>query len=148
MLYRQDRKIHTFSNIQPLPKTQRECKTGITEIVLPNTESLDMVMPTLAFLSRSQNTSHENKRWLTWFPPTRISKADLSEYGFDLSCIRFVYPKNDEHCYWLFWEALAEGNSHTVVASPGRLSEQQLQRLEHASNVGECSGLLLRNRIH
>ncbi len=126
-------------------KDKHTSKTGITEIVLPNSESLELVLPSLAFLSRSANT---DERWLTWFPPVGITKALLAGYGFDLSRIRFIYPKDDEHCYWLFREALAEGNSHTVVGSPGKLTEQQVCKLEHASTAGSCSGLLLRSRTY
>lgn len=115
---------------------------GITEIVLAHSQSLSFVLPSLAFLSQ-QNTD----RWLTWLPPTTITKRLLQSYDFDFSRTRFVYPKNNEQAFWLFWEALAEGNSHMVVGAPGPLSEQQLARLERAATVGDCSGLLLRDRI-
>lgn len=115
--------------------------SGITEIVLPNSRSTSLYLPSLAFLS-----SQGNGRWLTWLVPRSISKAELESYRFDLSKTRFIYPKTQDHCFWLIWEALAEGNSHTVVGSPGKLSELQLNKLENAARVGSCNGLLLRDR--
>lgn len=114
---------------------------GITEIVLPNSRSSSLYLPSLAYLS-SQN----NGRWLTWLSPNSMNKVELQSYGFDLSKTRFIYPKTQEDCFWLVWEALAEGNSHTVVGSPGRLTEHQLNKLENAARVGGCNGLLLRDR--
>lgn len=114
---------------------------GITEIILPNSRSSSLYLPSLAFLS-----SQADGRWLTWLAPQGLSRAALQNYGFDLSKTRFIYPKNQDHCFWLIWEALVEGNSHTVVGSPGRLSEHQLNKLENAARVGGCNGLLLRDR--
>jgi cell division inhibitor SulA len=127
----------TSERLQP-PQTPTG---GITEIVLPNSRSSSLYLPSLAFLS-SQN----NGRWLTWLAPQSMNKSELQGYRFDLSKTRFIYPKTQDHCFWLLWEALAEGNSHTVVGSPGRLTEQQLNKLENAARVGGCNGLLLRDR--
>lgn len=114
---------------------------GITEIVLPNSRSASIYLPSLAFLS-----SQSDGRWLTWLTSESMSKTELQNYGFDLNKARFIYPKNQDHCFWLLWEALAEGNSHTVVGSPGKLSETQISKLENAARVGGCNGLLLRDR--
>ena len=115
--------------------------SGITEIVLPNQQSSAIYLPSLAFLSREGMD-----RWLTWMVPQGITKSSLQQYGFDFAKTRFIYPKSEEQCFWLLWEALAEGNSHTVVGSPGRLTDDQLKRLEHAACTGRCHGLLLRDR--
>ena len=125
----------------PLPLAANTPTSGITEIVLAHANSLSLVLPSLAFLSHQSND-----RWLTWLPPAGITKSLLQQYGFEFSRTRFVYPKNDEHAFWLFWQALAEGNSHMVVGTPGCLGETQLARLEHAAIVGNCSGLILRDR--
>lgn len=114
---------------------------GITEIVLPNNQSSPLYLPSLAFLS-----AQGDGRWLTWLTSESMSKTTLKGYGFDLGKTRFIYPKSQEHCFWLIWEALAEGNSHTVVGSPGKLLEAQLSKLENAARVGGCNGLLLRDR--
>lgn len=114
---------------------------GITEIVLAHSQSLSFVLPSLAFLSQQPSD-----RWLTWLPPATITKRLLQSYSFDFSRTRFVYPKTSEQAFGLFWEALAEGNSHMVVGAPGVLTEQQMVQLEHAASIGDCSGLILRDR--
>lgn len=133
--------LNRQSPISPKTSDHAPAIGGITEIVLAHSQSLSFVLPSLAFLSQ-QNTD----RWLTWLPPTTITKRLLQNYNFDFSRTRFVYPKNSEHAFWLFWEALTEGNSHMVVGAPGPLTERQLARLERAAAVGDCSGLLLRDR--
>jgi cell division inhibitor SulA len=55
-------------------------------------------------------------------------------------------PKDNDHCFWLFWEALTEGNSHTVIGTPGTLTDQQMNRLESAALIGKCNALILRDR--
>lgn len=114
---------------------------GITEIVLPDSQSSSIYLPSLAFLS-----SQTSGRWLTWLVPRCMNRIKLMQYGFDLERTRFIYPTNQDDCFWLIWKALAEGNSHTVVGSPGRLSENLLNKLENAARTGGCNGLLLRYR--
>lgn len=114
---------------------------GITEVVLPEGHDLDLVLPTLAHLSQQAKD-----RWFTWFPPFTVTKQLLQSYGFYLPNVRLVYTKNTDQQLWYAWEALAEGNNHTVVAHLGKLSEKRLAQLEQAARVGRCSGLLIRSR--
>lgn len=120
---------------------QGEPQSGITEVVLSHSQSLDFVLPSIAFLSQQHSD-----RWLTWLPAATITKQRLQQYGFDFSRTRFVYPRTRDQAFWLFWQALAEGNSHMVIGALPPLTEQQLSRLDHAANVGGCSGLILRDR--
>lgn len=115
---------------------------GITEIVLANAHSPEVYLPSLGFLSRTGLD-----RWLTWLVPQGMNKSSLLQYGFDLTKTRFIYLKNQEQCFELLREALMEGNSHTVVGSPGRLTDEQITQLEQAARVGQCYGLLLRERL-
>jgi len=115
---------------------------GITEIVLPNSRSSAIYLPSLAFLSREGAD-----RWLTWLVPQGMAKSVLQQYGFDLIKTRFIYPRNPEQCFALFRKALIEGNSHTVVGNPGKLTDEQIEQLEQAALVGQCYGLLLRERL-
>lgn len=133
--------LNRFSNAVPGNSGHSPALSGITEIVLAHSQSLSFVLPSLAFLSQQPSD-----RWLTWLPPTTITKQLLQNYSFDFSRTRFVYPKNSEQAFWLFCEALAEGNSHMVVGAPGALTDQQMTRLEHAADMGACSGLILRDR--
>lgn len=116
---------------------------GVTEIVLPATpgSEFDFVLPMLAHLSQ-QCTD----RWLTWIAPRGINRQLLVQYGFALDKVRFIYTHNDQETRWLYWEALAMGNSQTVVASCESLSEREANALEQAALKGNAQGVLLRYR--
>jgi cell division inhibitor SulA len=126
--------------------TQTAVKTqsniGITEVVLPNSEdSLALILPMLAHLSRTCAD-----RWLTWIAPKGVHRDMLVDYGFDVTKLRLVHVKNAEEALWVCWDALVAGNSQTVVASPGRLSEKTVRALECAALRGNSQGLLIRYR--
>jgi cell division inhibitor SulA len=124
---------------QPLPSDN----AGVTEVVLPRDNQMQfaMILPMLAYLSRQAQD-----RWLTWIAPKGISRHVLEAYDFDLSKVRLVHTKNEEETLWVLWEALSKGNSEAVVASPGKLSEKALSKLETAAYSGNCQGLLIRFR--
>lgn len=126
---------------QVAPVTSVDESVGITEIVLPNCKGLSLLMPTLAHLSRLTG-----ERWFTWMPHQRVTKASLQSYEFDLTKIRLIHPSCESQSFSFLWEALAQGNSQTVVASPGRLTERQINQLEQAAQIGQCTGLLVRYR--
>lgn len=126
---------------QPAPNASADEAVGITEIVLPHCKGLSLLMPTLAHLSRLTG-----KRWFTWMPHQRVTKESLRSYEFDLTKIRLIHPSCESQTFGFLWEALAQGNSQTVVASPGRLTEKQIGQLEQAAQIGQCTGLLVRYR--
>lgn len=125
-----------------LPQTSVS-NAGITEVILADESArqLAMVLPMLAHMSNTGDA-----RWVTWVAPPAISRESLQGYGFNLSRLRLVHTRGEEELLWVFWQALAQGNSHTVVASPGRLSEKSLIKLEQAAIEGDCQGLLIRYR--
>lgn len=98
-------------------------------------------MPMIAHLSRQ-----DHSRWLTWITREPVSHRLLEAYGVDTKRLRLVYCKDDERQLWVTWDALALGNSHTVIASPGRLGKSVLAQLETAATQGQCRALLLRER--
>ncbi len=114
---------------------------GVTEIVLSHQYSLPLILPTLAHMS-----NEPSDRWFTWMPPAKLTRADLAEFGFNLSRIRLIYPRNDLQCYWLIQQALIEANSSIVVASPGILSDWQMAYLEFAARQSDATVLLIRHR--
>lgn len=128
---------------QHLQQTTQKPGAGVTEVVLPHQDQsqLDLVLPMLAYLSRQAKD-----RWFTWVAPKGISKASMEAYGFDLSKVRLIHTRNEEETLWVLWQALAEGNSEAVVASPGKLSEKALDKLEQAAVSGNSQGLLIRYR--
>lgn len=131
-----------------LQQTRQNHNTGVTEVVLPrdiqtrgNDTQLALVLPMLAHLSRQAKD-----RWFSWIAPKGISKQMLNDYGFDLSKVRLIHTRDEEETLWVLWQALAEGNSEAVVASPGKLSDKAFSKLEQAACDGNSQGLLIRYR--
>lgn len=93
--------------------------------------------------------SHNNRdRWVTWIAPGPIDRQLLEHYGVNTGKLRLIHTANDQDSRWIIWQALAEGNSHTVIASPGLLSDKEIARFEEAAQAGNCQGLMLRLRQH
>ncbi len=116
---------------------------GVTELILTSDtpEQLSLLMPMIAFLSNSSQD-----RWITWIAPHNISRELLESYGVNTRYIRVIHCHNQLSLLWVTWEALAAGNSHTVISSPGKLTDKELNQLELAAAQGQCQGLLLRVR--
>ncbi len=116
---------------------------GVTELILTSDapEQLSLLMPMIAFLSNSSQD-----RWITWIAPHNISRELLESYGVNTRYIRVIHCNDQSSLLWVTWEALAAGNSHTVISSPGKLTDKELNQLEMAATRGQCQGLLLRVR--
>lgn len=116
---------------------------GVTELVLTHNapEQTQLLLPMVAHLSRTQGD-----RWLTWISPGPVDRRLLESYGVDLRAIRVIHAPETQDNRWILWEALAKGNSHTVIATPGALTERELKQLEAAALKGHCQALLLRIR--
>ncbi|ROQ20320.1 SOS cell division inhibitor SulA [Marinimicrobium koreense] len=116
---------------------------GITELVLTHNapEQTQLLLPMVAHLSRTPSD-----RWLTWISPGPVDRRLLERYGVDTRSIRLIHAPETDDNRWILWEALAKGNSHTVIASPGALSDRELKQLEAAALQGQCQALLLRVR--
>ncbi len=116
---------------------------GITELVLTHNapEQTQLLLPMVAHLSRTHSD-----RWLTWISPGSVDRKLLEHYGVDPRAIRLIHAPETQDNRWILWEALAKGNSHTVIASPGQLSDRELKQLEAAACQGHCQALLLRVR--
>lgn len=116
---------------------------GITELIIANAspEQAALLMPMIAFLTQSCAN-----RWVTWIAPQHLSREFLESFGVDTRYVRFIHCSDEASRLWITWEALAAGNSHTVIASPGKLTDKELKQLEQAASQGNCQGLLLRVR--
>ncbi|WP_075185247.1 SulA-like leucine-rich domain-containing protein [Teredinibacter haidensis] len=123
----------------------RDQSASLTEIVLTRSHlgenDYSLVMPMLAHLSQQSQT-----RWFTWIAPKGVTKGLLSRYRFNLEKVRVVYADTPNDILWLYWEALANGNSDTVVAEVSSLTDSEFSKLESACNQGLCRGLTLRFR--
>lgn len=131
-------RVHQFQQ-----KRESAANVGITELVIANasTEQALLVMPMIAFLSQSSE-----RRWLTWIAPQHMSRSFLESFGVDTRFVRLIHCSDEASRLWITWDALAAGNSHTVIASPGRLTEKEFKQLEVAAHQGQSQGLLLRVR--
>ncbi len=133
-----------IARVMPQTQTaQTRTTSGVTELVLTSDspEQLSLLLPMIAYLSNSAKD-----RWITWIAPHNISKDFLESYGVNTRFIRVIHAQNPQALLWITWEALSAGNSHTVISSPGKLSDKELSQLEVAAAKGQCQGLLLRVR--
>ena len=133
-----------LARVIPAANTARQQPaSGVTELVLTSDspEQLALLLPMIAFLSNACSD-----RWITWIAPHNISRELLESYGVNTKYIRVIHCQNPQTLLWITWEALSAGNSHTVISSPGKLTEKELTQLELAAKAGSCQGLLLRVR--
>lgn len=91
-------------------------------------------------------TNQTNERWVTWIGPQVFHRKTLENAGINLGKLRVIHCNESSDNLWLFWEALANGKSDTVIAAPGQLSESELQKLSQAANQGKTQGLIVRHR--
>lgn len=117
--------------------------SGITELIIANgsPEQAALLMPMIAFISQSCKN-----RWVTWIAPLHVTREFLQAYGVDTRFLRLIHCRDEASRLWITWESLAAGNSHTVISSPGKLTDKELKQLEAAASQGQCQGLLLRIR--
>lgn len=135
--------LHSINSFKSSAPPADISPPGITEIVLPSIGNFQLVLPTLACMSQSAGS-----RWFTWLPPAGLSRELLLEFGFKLSSIRLIHPRNENEIFSLTRQALMEGNSSIVVSSPGILADWQLTSLEAAALFGNTTGILMRYRSH
>ena len=128
---------------QAQAQQQPATSCGITELIIANAspEQAALLMPMIAFLTKSCVD-----RWVTWIAPQHMSREFLESFGVDTRFVRLIHCSDEESRLWITWEALAAGNSHTVIASPGKLTDKEFKQLEGAAHQGQCQGLLLRVR--
>ena len=120
-----------------------QTSSGITEVVLTSdsAEQLALLLPMIAYLSQCCTD-----RWITWVAPYNVDKKLLESYNINTKYIRLIHCVDIQHALWVTATALAIGNSHTVIASPGKITDKELMQLELAAMKGNCKGLLLRVR--
>lgn len=91
-------------------------------------------------------TNVQEERWVTWITDRAIDKKALMEMGVNTKVFRILTCANKTDLLWVTWEALSSGTSHTVITEAGRLSETEIAQLEHAAEIGQSQGLILRHR--
>ena len=112
---------------------------AISEVIIPSFNDSNTVVSTIIASLTQQNSD----RWTTWITSTVPNKALLSSLGACLSRLRIVYIQPEDDARWVIWQALAQGNSHNVIAEQTAFSSSDIQRMEVAANQGECKGMLI-----
>lgn len=135
--------MNRIRQVEPQQQRQHVKTSGITELIIANSspEQVSLLMPMIAFLSQSRE-----ERWVTWIAPLHLTREFLESYGVDTRYLRLIHCDDEASRLWITWEALSAGNSHTVISSPGKLTEKEFKQLEQAAYEGQCQGLLLRVR--
>ncbi|WP_232301190.1 hypothetical protein [Gilvimarinus agarilyticus] len=136
-----------MNNFQSLPHVHNtpanNSNVGLTELVLAQgaSSSWSMILPMVAHLCRQ-----DSQRWLTWITSEPLPAPLLISFGIDPLRLRQIHCRDADQQLWVTWDALEMGNSHTVIASPGLLSQGQERYLEQAAYAGNCQALILRYR--
>jgi cell division inhibitor SulA len=119
----------------------------LTELILSGSHSQQrqLLLPMLAHM-----TQQSQDQWLTLIAPADVCEqlivaSELKALGADAQKIRILKESEGENLLWLTWEALTLGNSHTVVAWPGKIKAQSRTQLESAAQSGQSRCLLLRS---
>ena len=115
----------------------------IAEVVIPqsivhvvNVNSI--ILPIIASL-----TQQSSERWITWITHRQPDKASLLQCGVDLNKLRVIHVSKNEDTRWILWQALAQGNSHTVLAERSYWNLKDKEYLEEAGSSGNTNGIAI-----
>jgi cell division inhibitor SulA len=112
---------------------------AVSEVIIPSFSDSKVIVPTII----ASLTQQASDRWTTWITTTVPNKTLLSSLGACLSRLRIVYINPEEDNRWIIWQALAQGNSHNVIAEQAHFSPSDIQRMEIAATQGKCNGMLI-----
>lgn len=121
----------------------KEIPHRITEVLIPQGQNSNaIVLPLVASLSGKQQPG-----WLTWITHRKPSKEQLDLLGARQQKLRIVHIKENTDSRWMMWEALAKGNSHTVIADNYILNKNDIAALEEAAIEGESLGISIKSAV-
>jgi cell division inhibitor SulA len=123
-------------------QTTAQDLSHITEIIVRGEawNNIQILLPLLAQLSHDQ-------RWLAWVaPPQLLPKAQLQAAGFDLNKIILLKPDAQHDTMSLAHQALKSGTCHAVISWFGVLSDNQLNELAQAAELGNSRAFLIRHQ--
>lgn len=93
----------------------------------------------------------EDNRWTTLITTDPSEYLRLNQLKFNRQQFRVIYLKNKEDVLWVSWDALAAGNSHTVIVQSNLpaslLSEETESNLNSAAKLGNTTGFILNQSI-
>jgi len=107
-------------------------------IITRNQQSLPILSPIVASLSQ-----HNAEQWTTWVTCRMPNKYLLEQMGANLSRLRIIVAERNEDVQWLVWQALAQGNSHSVIAESTAWTHSDMTAMQEAAERGLCEALLV-----
>jgi len=131
-----------ISALQTKPGHPHMPAHSVTELVMTQNsgDEITLLLPMLAHLCRVAD------RWITWVNPDKVDRELLESFGVDMDKIRLIHCANEDNEHRVLKEALQQGNSHTVIASPSTLNEKHLVELQGSAKKGASHGLFIRYR--
>ena len=128
------------TNILHRPIAHDAHEHKIAEVIVTEGNCQALLLPIISAFSQ------HNSRWLTWITDKVPAKERLLTYGINLNTLRVIYINRQQDSRWLIWEALAQGNSHAVIAELGKLTIQDMNTMEKAAIQGNTQGIIIRQR--
>ena len=125
------------------PDTYSNSGHKIVEIVAARNSMATLLIPIIATFSQ-YDVSRYNKRWLTWITDRVPCKEQLLANGVNVKALRLIYVNCNRDNRWLTWEALAQGNSHTVITELNQLTSDEIAAMEKAAIQGGTQGIIVR----
>ncbi len=122
----------------------------LTEVIIPQANgSQNIIFPLVASMSQQEKRlplqSSSKQRWLTWITDRKPSQQQLAFFGANIDTLRIIHINKHRDNRWIIWDALNNGNSHTVISDVTRLDKEDISHLENAAINGDCSGILVRS---
>ncbi len=134
--------LHAVNVFHPRD-THNKSEHKIAEIAVTRNCFAMLLMPIIAKFSQ-YDVSQCNKRWLTWITDTVPCKEQLLANDVNIKALRLIYVNGNRDKRWLTWEALAQGNSHTVVTELNQLTSSEKAAMEKAAIQGGTQGIIIR----
>jgi cell division inhibitor SulA len=133
--------MNTIYNSHQL--SQRNASNAMTskivDVAIPRFTNVNaIIFPIIA--SQSLQSSTE---WTTWITHRTPTKAGLAELGADLTRLRIVHVSKETDVRWMVWQALALGNSHTVIAEQTAWPNSDMMDMERAAQQGQTRAILM-----
>ncbi|MGH1469933.1 MAG: hypothetical protein ACRBCS_01980 [Cellvibrionaceae bacterium] len=142
---------HThFHRESQLRDTNSLTQNGVTVMNFSEEHSIqtrNALLVLNSLLSFASNS--EDHRWTTFITTDPAEYFRLSKLKLNARKFRIIYLKNKDDLLWVTWDALAEGNSHTVITQT-RFDEKTLnqdvqENLNKAATLGNTDGIFLNN---
>jgi len=112
---------------------------AVSEVIIPSfADNNAIITPIIASL-----TQQTSDRWTTLITSRTVDKALLESLGAELSRLRIVYVAANADARWVIWQALAQGNSHNVIAEQAHFDTSDIEAMEVAAVEGKCNGILV-----